>query len=385
MAEFSKTIAQVQETMKNIPNKGFGFSALKYLKKSPMLLNRTSDVVFNHLGTFGAEQPDVVQDWDFISDEPTGTPVGTSGLRTHVIDINSSVMSSKLSVFFGYSKNIHNEQQVSELARSFESTLKTYVSGTPSSQTPIILVHPVDGNISGLTALGETLNRPYLVLSYPEPSERDGKQFASLQEMAKFQISEIRKSYPQGPYIFVGYSFGGVLAYAIITELVSQQVPIEGYVLLDQSPPANNLPPPEFNNYGQFLTHLVENLLQVKFTKDEKDQMLHTKGTPILPARISYTLEDVQKEFISHRSEIYNACFSLFGAYSMPPDSPKLNIPILVVAANSPEERPEDLGWRSVSTKSVSCEKINAHHYDILGKESLLTVSSFVSQFLEKL
>eukprot|EP01127_Copromyxa_protea_P009857 TRINITY_DN2356_c0_g1_i1.p1 TRINITY_DN2356_c0_g1~~TRINITY_DN2356_c0_g1_i1.p1 ORF type:complete len:1812 (-),score=392.14 TRINITY_DN2356_c0_g1_i1:133-5568(-) len=394
------TVLAIHEAMKVIPNKGFGYSALRYIKRSKVLTSRTSDILFNHLGTFGSDTSDLVQDWDFISDEPSGMPIGEEGLRTHILDVNSNIMSNKLNVSFGYSSNIFSEEKVQRLSESFKEVLLESIHDVRHifspvsarrhlSLVPLIMIHPVDGNVSGLTGLGLALERPYLVLTYPEPSELRGHPFSTLQEMAAFHIQEIERVYPRGPYVLVGYSFGALLAFEIILQLLKKGTPIDSLIILDLmafSPEDKGQRiPTETNAFGTFLMNLVQNFSGLSFTDEEKHQLLqHTprEEVPELPLRVAQSMSEVQKEFISHRLEIYRNCSQALNYYDIDSSKSKLEVPLLVVTANSAEERPEDLGWRDFTTHKVYCSHINTNHYELLGKDSLPFVASSVTNFL---
>jgi non-ribosomal peptide synthase protein (TIGR01720 family) len=401
--DLRSTVLAIHESMKSVPHKGFGYSLLKYLKKSKDLPVHTSDILFNHLGTFGTDDSDLVKDWDFISDEPTGMPIGTGGLRTHVLDINSNIMSNRLCVSFGFSTNLHQENQIEALSLAFKENLLDSVQDvrllfSPTtarrhrSLSPLVMLHPVDGNVGGLTALGAALERPYLVLSYPEPSERRGKEFSDMSEMAEFQIRELQKIYPRGPYILIGYSFGALLAYEMVLQLLARQTPVEAFVVLDQATfsPADrfNRLPSDINAYGQFLISLIGNSSRITFTEEEKDVLLKQtppEVVPEIPKRISEGMSEVQKEFVRHRLEIYKNCSQVLNSYPMDVTTSTLGIPILVLTANSAEERQEDLGWRAFTSGKVESRHINTNHYDLLGKDSLpQVVTSLANYFTSK-
>jgi len=60
-----------------------------------------------------------------------------------------------------------------------------------------------------------------------EPEGMDGRQFkhTTLEEIAAFYLSEIRKLQPKGPYCLGGYCFGGIVAYEMAQQLLRQGEP----------------------------------------------------------------------------------------------------------------------------------------------------------------
>ena len=66
-----------------------------------------------------------------------------------------------------------------------------------------------------------------------EPEGMDGRQFrnTTLEEIAAYYLSEIRKVQPTGPYCFGGYCFGGIVAYEMAQQLLRQGDPAALVVL----------------------------------------------------------------------------------------------------------------------------------------------------------
>jgi amino acid adenylation domain-containing protein len=60
-----------------------------------------------------------------------------------------------------------------------------------------------------------------------EPEGMDGREFkhTTLEEIAGYYLSEIRKMQPKGPYCFGGYCFGGIVAYEMAQQLLQQGEP----------------------------------------------------------------------------------------------------------------------------------------------------------------
>jgi aspartate racemase len=72
----------------------------------------------------------------------------------------------------------------------------------------------------------------------------DGRQppLASVEEMARRYVREIRAFQPEGPYFICGLSFGGVVAYEMVRQLTAQGSEVGLAALLDTYPPESGLP-----------------------------------------------------------------------------------------------------------------------------------------------
>lgn len=79
------------------------------------------------------------------------------------------------------------------------------------------------------------LDRPVYATRAPDLTwDRD---VMTIEEMALHYAIEIKRLQPRGPYAFLGYSFGGILAFATAARLVRDGHAVDHLVLLDTSAP----------------------------------------------------------------------------------------------------------------------------------------------------
>ncbi|MDB9511762.1 amino acid adenylation domain-containing protein [Kamptonema animale CS-326] len=94
---------------------------------------------------------------------------------------------------------------------------------TKGSQTPLFLIHAVGGNLLDYQKLIYHLgqDRPIFGL---QSIGLDGKQepLATVEAMALHYINEIKSIQPHGPYLFFGYSLGGIIAFEMAQQLCAQ-------------------------------------------------------------------------------------------------------------------------------------------------------------------
>ncbi|MFF6877062.1 alpha/beta fold hydrolase, partial [Streptomyces sp. NPDC012474] len=106
------------------------------------------------------------------------------------------------------------------------------------SGTPLFCVHPVAGIgwvYSGLLRHLDT-ERPVHALQARGLTDPDGKP-ASLSELVADYVRQVRTVSPEGPYHLLGWSFGGVVAQAMATELQRAGAEVASLSLLDSYPP----------------------------------------------------------------------------------------------------------------------------------------------------
>uniref|UniRef100_A0A182QS29 Fatty acid synthase n=1 Tax=Anopheles farauti TaxID=69004 RepID=A0A182QS29_9DIPT len=99
-----------------------------------------------------------------------------------------------------------------------------------SKARPIFAVHAIEGVITALIPLAQTLPVPVYGLQCVEAAPLD-----SLESLAAYYIKQIRTVQARGPYTIVGYSFGASIAYEMVAQL-EKAGDVCHLLLLDGSP-----------------------------------------------------------------------------------------------------------------------------------------------------
>jgi len=86
---------------------------------------------------------------------------------------------------------------------------------------PLFCIHEIGGEVIGYRQLAHYLenDQPVYGIQYPQ-SDAKIHPFSTVEEMATYYVSEIRKIQPSGPYYIGGHSFGGLVAYVIAQQLL---------------------------------------------------------------------------------------------------------------------------------------------------------------------
>jgi amino acid adenylation domain-containing protein len=162
------------------------------------------------------------------------------------------------------------------------------------SKAPLFCIHPVGGNVLEYYPLAHHLGQEQPIYGI-QSQGLDGIQVPLLQieAMAAKYINEIQIVQPDGPYLLVGYSFGGLIAFEIACQLESQGKKVNLLALLDtESPSLLNIRPSLFQSVG---IH-ARNFQQLNL----KDKLKYIKDRIIF--RLIYqNKENSQKEFILDR------------------------------------------------------------------------------------
>ncbi|MPM57549.1 Gramicidin S synthase 1 [bioreactor metagenome] len=117
--DMEDNIKSLKEQLKNIPNKGFNYSILKFLKKV-FKEDETKYVRFNYLGDF-----DNIVDKEKldISDIKFGLSSDDNNSLTDLMDIAAIIVNKKLKITVEYSKKIFKDETIENFIENYIETL----------------------------------------------------------------------------------------------------------------------------------------------------------------------------------------------------------------------------------------------------------------------
>ena len=132
-------LRSTKEQLRRVPNKGFSFGLLRYLRQDPVVTSLPQpQVSFNYLGQFDQ----VVQDTSVFAPAPEtpGPDRDPDAPRTHLLSVTGSVAGGILRVGFTFSENLYRRDSIEALAGVFIEELRA-------------LIHAAErGEQAGLTA-----------------------------------------------------------------------------------------------------------------------------------------------------------------------------------------------------------------------------------------
>lgn len=105
---------------------------------------------------------------------------------------------------------------------------------TSNSNRKLFCFHGGGGSILSYASLAQTLRRAYFVYGVQAKGLlSDERPASNVEEMVKWYVSDIQKVQPQGPYRFLGWSFGGVLALEVAREIRKQGKDVQFVCIVD--------------------------------------------------------------------------------------------------------------------------------------------------------
>ncbi len=185
----------VKEQLRAIPNKGIGYGLLRYLKVDEEICQqlervKEAEISFNYLGQFSQvfSQSSAIQ----LAPESSGQTCSLQGERSQLLDINAIITHEKLQIDWTYSKNIHRQETVENLAQEFVETLRAIIThcllpesgGYTPTDFPLTKIHQLEldkvlANLALKSELGTT-NWRNVEDIYPLSPMQEGMLFESL-------------------------------------------------------------------------------------------------------------------------------------------------------------------------------------------------------------
>jgi amino acid adenylation domain-containing protein/non-ribosomal peptide synthase protein (TIGR01720 family) len=123
-------LKSVKEHLRRIPNNGIGYGLLRYLNRDENAAGKLSgylppEVSFNYLGQF--HQSTAERQLFNVVNEPRGSMRSPRDERSHLLDVNAITTGGQLQVDWSYSRNLHKEATIRQLAQHFLNALRSLI------------------------------------------------------------------------------------------------------------------------------------------------------------------------------------------------------------------------------------------------------------------
>jgi len=268
--------------------------------------------------------------------------------------------------------------------------------GTSSGDLPpLFFVHVLGTGLKFCRPMAKHLdsNLPIYAMSVQLLQDSPLKE-NTIEELAAFYIQEVRKISPEGPYLFVGISFGGMVIYEMARQLTAANGDVRLVALMDTIPPwaFTKLDSPDrlkahghhlrkeglsyiTRKIGERLTHERESItIKLKNLQDSLKYRYYQKtGQPQqMPVEV--------KEFAA-REENDQAC----ARYSPAPYHGKITLFRSLERSNSVSVVTDPaLGWSKFALGGVDIIDCPSDHLGMLDEPYVRTVAEQLSQSIVK-
>ncbi|MCA2629774.1 MAG: MicD protein [Microcystis sp. M069S2] len=246
-------------------------------------------------------------------------------------------------------------------------------------KTPFFAVHPIGGNVLCYADLARNLGteQPFYGLQALGLSELE-KTVASIEEMAMIYIEAIQTVQASGPYYLGGWSMGGVIAFEIAQQLLTQGQEVALLALIDSYSPsllnsvnrekhsANSLTE-EFNEDLNIAYSFIRDLVSI-FNQEisfSGSELAHFTSDELLEKFITWSQEtnllpsDFGKQQVKTWFKVFQINHQALSSYS-----PKtyLGRSVFLGAEDSSIKNP---GWHQV-INDLQSQWISGDHYGLI-------------------
>jgi thioesterase domain-containing protein/non-ribosomal peptide synthetase component F/acyl carrier protein len=256
------------------------------------------------------------------------------------------------------------------------TSIVTVQSG--GAATPLFMVHGVGGNVLNFYDLARNLGPERPVYGIEAQSlHPDATPLMKLEDLATYYVSEVRKVQPAGPYNFLGYSYGGFVAYEMARQLqtVGEKVSLVGmldtpvwrHAVQEESRPLRKLGRQLLAVWSPFLYRLRP-LTPMEIFDATKSSILRTfytfatASTMVIPPKLR---------------SVYH--INSFAAVNYVPKRYDGQVTILRA---SREKGPRDLGWGRFTSQPARIFEIPGAHLQVLSNENLPRVVKSLKECL---
>lgn len=246
-----EVIVSTNEQLRNVPNNGVVYGMLKYLNSENTQFAKTKpNVCFNYLG----EIDNIIKQDEFsISPLNMNFDIGEEIRAMYAMDISCIVKNKKLVINLLHSVEELSVEQVKEFLGIFVETLKdvAYLCAQVAAETKMNM-EQIDfiQKQPFVLCLNEEMKDKLFVFPPHMPKIAYSIVYKNLsmyinnysfylfnfletERIVDHYVEKVKELQKDGPYILMGYSFGGALAFEVAYRLVSEGYEVSDIILID--------------------------------------------------------------------------------------------------------------------------------------------------------
>jgi thioesterase domain-containing protein/acyl carrier protein len=232
---------------------------------------------------------------------------------------------------------------------------------------PLFVIHGVGGNVLNFYDLAKRLGSTQPVYGVQAQSLQPAADpLTTLEDLAAYYVKEVRAVQTEGPYNFLGYSYGGLVAFEMARQLQRENQRVELLGMLD-TPVWRHA----FREESKTIAKIVKQLMAVWSPFFHRlrpcTPMEIFDGLKSTVLRTFYTLATSNGKAIPSRlRSVYH-----INSYAAVNYVPKTYDGVVTMLRASREKGPRDLGWSKFTTQPVRVFEIPGAHLQVLSNENL--------------
>ena len=138
--EVGTLIADTKDMLRAIPEKGIGYSVLRYLGKEEIQETLTADyqeIIFNYLGSFDNSVSKEEDNLVGFASEFAGEAISKANANPHRISINSMVVNNTLQLDWSYDSKRYHKETIQTIADNYITALQHIISHCSTTKSQV--------------------------------------------------------------------------------------------------------------------------------------------------------------------------------------------------------------------------------------------------------
>jgi len=214
----------------------------------------------------------------------------------------------------------------------------------------------------------------------------DGKSepLDSNEEIARANILALKKVQANGPYTFIGYSHGGVVAFEMARILLEQGEQVESLVLIDCLCPLYQV-----NDVVEELVEICNTLMRSLGASSHLDVEQLRKIPESERCEYLYNIMSAQGFHLNR--EQFTTSFNVSTAndrcnriYKPSKLSKKIDVSLYRATDGYYNEMPDDFGWNEFLQEPIKVHDISANHLTIIDEEPIQEIVNSINKLSNK-
>jgi amino acid adenylation domain-containing protein/non-ribosomal peptide synthase protein (TIGR01720 family) len=263
---FIKSLTDIKNTLRKISFDGMGYCLLRYSAENffSEITLLQPDITFNYMGDFGSRK---ISNLLTRIDDITNRNI-TRELTYDGLSIVGMEFDGEINIVFGTSAKFKKSRTINGLTESFKKNVELITnqlksleatsisdinpslfislkSGSQKSENnthpPVIFIPGQNGTCVTFRQIVKRFKLPMSVYGVQTYGLNEQESpFSTIEVMAEHNIKLLKMHYSKGPYIFIGYSYGGTVAFEMAYQL-KNLFDDDAMVILIDAPPHQSL------------------------------------------------------------------------------------------------------------------------------------------------
>ncbi|WP_281560272.1 non-ribosomal peptide synthetase [Thalassomonas sp. RHCl1] len=410
--------AKVKQAYREIPHHGIGYGILKYLSRDAAFANLPeSAVLFNYLGQFDQVTRD--NDGLSVAGEDVGLAMSENRRQTHELTINALISSACLKFDLGFNLAQHSQSSIEQLLVLIKTALTELIDfqgempegleseslalspveaggqandeelsacviklNQSQAQTNIFCLHPLGGTVSCYADLATEVEDQAAFYGIQTPALATELRFLTIESLAAYYVEGIMSVQAGGPYVLLGWSLGGSLAYEVAVQLAARGQEIAYVGLFDEAPVLGSTDAKPALWYQR-----IKGLFEDEFDWSPIEACSQDAGIAALVQQAmtnGFAPDGIEAEVMSRYFRYLVDTSLALNQYQAKSSSLPLEL-FKVAKPVSENNALVDYGWSDISSGEIEVVDVEGKHSDMVKQPYVSSLAQRLKQSLERL